>query len=143
VPPRKPIDASIIDRAPDEPPEAARALPANQVRRLSDLIANLQTELGATRAENEQLKAKIDLETEKAKLVKPYANKVFGFLCAYCAGVFVLLLFNGFHSWGFSMSNTVMGVLVGSTAAAAIGLVHTVVKGLFGPVGRISGRNPR
>ncbi len=63
--------------------------------------------------------------------MKPYADRVYGFLIGYCAIVTLILLAQGFRWWGFSLPESVLAVLAGSTAAAAIGLVGFVVSGLF------------
>jgi hypothetical protein len=136
VQPHKPLDPSIIDTAPDETPESQRNLISSQEREIWQLIASLQNRLETVSAENEELKAKVDLDTEKAKLARPYANKVFAFLCVYSLSVFGILLLCGSGYRGFSLSDQVLSFLVSSTAVSAIGLVHTVVKGLFGPLRR-------
>ena len=74
-------------------------------------------------------------EAARAQLIKPYAWAVLQFLCGYGAVVAALLFFQGFKTAGFHLNDTVMGVIVGSTAVSAIGLVLTVVRGLF-PVAR-------
>ena len=43
--------------------------------------------VGQLAAENDKLNAdlrKLDFEKVRATLIKPYANKIFYFLCAYC-----------------------------------------------------------
>lgn len=127
------IVASIIEKAPDETEEATKELNKDEEESIWKLLARLQNEYGSLLSENEQLKAKVDLGTEKAKLLKPYANKVYLYLCIYSTCVFLLLISSGFKLMGFWLETTVLSVLVGSTAISAIGLVHTVVKGLFGP----------
>jgi hypothetical protein len=57
----------------------------------------------------------------------------FGF-SAVIVSEYFLLLFAGFKKDGFALDTVVLSTLVGSTAVAAIGLVYTVVKGLFGPI---------
>lgn len=65
------------------------------------------------------------------KLRSAYAKKVYWYLISYsgfCAG---LLLLIGFKVHDFSLPETVLTVIVGSTAVSAIGLVGFVVNGLF------------
>lgn len=70
-------------------------------------------------------------EVARAQLIKPYAWAVLAFMSVYGFCMFLLLILQGFHPGGFHIHDGVMATLVGSSAAAAIGLVHTVVKGLF------------
>lgn len=83
----------------------------------------------------ELIRVSASSEVARAALIKPYAWAVLKFLCAYGGVVGVLLFFQGFGGDRFHINDGVMGVVVGSTAVAAIGLVHTVVKGLFPPGG--------
>lgn len=63
-----------------------------------------------------------------------YARWVFCYLVCYSLFTAALLLISGFKAHtGFDMQPEVLNFLVGSTAAAAIGLVAAVVTGLFRP----------
>lgn len=64
-------------------------------------------------------------------LRKNYANKVYTYLCVYSGVCAVMLVLSGWKVWGFELPSTVLSILVGSTATAAIGLVGFVVNGLF------------
>lgn len=66
------------------------------------------------------------------KLRWKYAKWVFCYLVWYSLTVLVLLVAAGFKILGFSLPENVLEFLVGSTAAAAIGLVLAVTTGLFG-----------
>lgn len=70
------------------------------------------------------------------KLRTAYAKSVFCYLVWYSLFVAVLLLLSGFEVCGFSLPESVLSFLVGSTAAAAIGLVYSVTNGLFSGVGK-------
>jgi hypothetical protein len=61
-----------------------------------------------------------------------YARWVFCYLVSYSSVVGVFLLLSGFRLFGFSLPNTVLEFMVGSTAVSAIGLVLAVTTGLFG-----------
>jgi hypothetical protein len=76
-----------------------------------------------------------DNEDKRANraLREKYAGKVYWYLCAYsiaCAG---FLMLSGFKVLGFNLSDSVLMIVTGSTAASAIGLVGFVVNGLFRP----------
>jgi hypothetical protein len=58
-----------------------------------------------------------------------YAKRVFNYLVGYSLAVLVLLVFSGLRQ--LFIADSVLSVLAGSTALAAIGLVGFVVKGLF------------
>lgn len=92
-------------------------------------FGELQDKLATAEAEVERLKG--SSEVQRAGLIKPYAWAVLWFVVAYGAVAAILLLLQGFHPLGFHIHDGVMSVIVGSTAVAAIGLVNTVVKGLF------------
>ncbi|MBC6438062.1 MAG: hypothetical protein GDA52_07970 [Rhodobacteraceae bacterium] len=65
-------------------------------------------------------------------LIKPFAEKAFWFMCAYCGAVFALLLLHGFGVvLGFSLPDSALDLLVGSTAVTVIGLVGMVLTGIF------------
>ena len=70
------------------------------------------------------------------KLRSAYARWVFCYLVWYSVFVAILLVASGFKICGFSLHEDVLKFLVGSTAAAAIGLVYAVTHGLFDGVGK-------
>ena len=87
-------------------------------------------------------KADVDLENAKLKLnaetvrtlnalIAPFANKAFWFMCGYCGIVGLMVFFHGFTFCGFSLPDSALNFLVGSTAAAVIGLVGMVLTGIF------------
>lgn len=65
------------------------------------------------------------------KLRWKYASWVFCYLVAYSIFVGVVLIAAGWGLLCFSLPSSVLEFLVGSTAAAAIGLVYAVTHGLF------------
>lgn len=84
-------------------------------------------------------------ETAKAQLIKPYAWAVLHFLYAYGGAAALLLFLQGFGGVGsiyFHLNDTVVAVIVGSTAVSAIGLVLSVVRGLFPVAKAQAGRQP-
>ena len=85
------------------------------------------TELGL---QNKSLEDLINLRQE-------YSKKVFIFLIVWSIGVGLVLIFQAFGIWGFSLPESVLNILVGSTTVNVIALVGLVVKGLF--PGRESG----
>ena len=106
----------------------------------SDPKAVLEAEAiaGADYYEQERQKVEVHGLREKNRdrrlnriLRKNYANAVMKYLCWYSVFVGVLLVLSGFNMFGFELPEAVLSFLVGSTAAAAIGLVLAVTQGLF------------
>lgn len=66
---------------------------------------------------------------------KEFASKIFYFLCVYMTVVFVLLLFAGIKglrsSLSFTLSDTVLLALLGTTTANVISIFIIVAKYLF------------
>jgi hypothetical protein len=69
-----------------------------------------------------------DTETILNKLIVPYARRAFIFMCVYCSAVFILLVVG---LVGYALPEKVLEILVGSTAAAVVGLVGMVLTGIF------------
>jgi hypothetical protein len=125
------VSASAIDDAPDEvttPQEQELSGDAKLLLAFNRLqIKNEELDAEVTR-----LKGKKTFDDVRASMAEPYANKVFGFLVGYCVFVAAVLIMDGFPCFGFHISDVVLGIIAGSTAVAAIGLVGFVVSGLFG-----------
>ncbi len=96
------------------------------------MVGELSAENERLRADIEGLKGQQAYDDVRTRMMEPYAGKVFRFLIGYCAFVGVVILLSGFKVGGFDISDTVLGIIAGSTAASAIGLVGFVVSGLFG-----------
>lgn len=60
-----------------------------------------------------------------------YAKAVYFYLVIYSSFAGLVVLLSGFNICGFLLPSSVLTALVGSTAVSAIGLVATVVAGLF------------
>jgi hypothetical protein len=56
---------------------------------------------------------------------------VYQYLVCCSLAAFLVLILQGTRYNGFQLDGTVMALIVGSTAVSAIGLVGTVVGGLF------------
>jgi hypothetical protein len=98
----------------------------------SDLVASLQERLDEVSSELKKTKTENQIEAVKAKMMEPYANKVFIFCCAYCFVVASIIISCGTPNGNLKLSDTVLSVIAGSTAVSVIGLVGIVVAGLFG-----------
>ena len=99
----------------------------------SELVAQLQNEVAELKSENKLLKDKQTVDQVRARMMEPYANKVFNLCAWYCVIVGVIIFACAEKSNGIELSDTVLSVIAGSTAVSVIGLVGIVVTGLFGP----------
>jgi len=97
-----------------------------------DLIAGLAARADAAESENTRLKAKKTIDDVKAQMMEPYANKVFSFVVFYCIVVALMLVASATAPRWFHLSDTILSIVAGSTAASVIGLIGIVVSGLFG-----------
>jgi hypothetical protein len=129
------LDPSIIDQAPLVD-NATLPQDPDYIDQLETLLFTLQAELDESQAEVERLSASKTVTQVRASMMEPFANKVFWFLCAYCAVAAVILILSGIAHNGFLLSDTILAILIGSTLVSAIGLVRVVVNGLFFPTAK-------
>lgn len=121
------LDPSVIDRAPDNVDgkiKQTRQELIVEVRRLRNENVVLSDDLERARAE-------VSVETQKARLLIPYSNKVFVYLCWFTGGVGLLIFLHGDSSNSFSLPTSVLDLLAGSSLASVVGLVGTILVGLF------------
>lgn len=125
------LDPSIIGDAPIEP--AAES--AKDGTEYLTVIGQLASELEEREAELIRLKGKKTVDEVRAQMLERYSDKVFCFVVLYCVAVGAMLLLAGFgDSTKFRLSDTILGIIAGSTAVSVIGLIGMVVSGLFGGV---------
>ncbi|TMM48276.1 DUF2207 domain-containing protein [Qipengyuania marisflavi] len=105
----------------------------------------LRNALSQVGAEKDALQAELELTQKRVRtiqilddLIEPMANKAFIFMCAYAGIVALLLIMHGFAGIAFSLPDSVLEFLVGSTAVTVIGLVGMVLTGIF-----VGARNKR
>ena len=129
--PTLPLDPSVIENAPveietiDGDNAQALAVAYEEIGLLSDALAESEAEIA-------RLEGLQTVEAVRARLIEPYANKVFWFVVGYCVVVGAFLLLDGFEAGGFGLKETTIGIIAGSTAIAVIGLIGMVISGLFG-----------
>ncbi len=125
-----PITVDDIDRAIANVPASGNDTPVaaedwkDAYTRLSQENALLKQELDKT----EKRVRTIEILDE---LIEPMANRSFIFMSAYCGVVGTIVVAHGFKILGFSLPESVLQFLVGSTAATVIGLVGMVLTGVF------------
>jgi hypothetical protein len=118
---------------------------ANQSSKLDHNLYEKYTELLAKHSEiaEEALELKSELSALRRQnktadildtLIVPYAGKTYLFMVFYCLAVGVLVASSG-YKWGaysfFSLEESTLNFLVGSTATAVVGLVGMVLTGIF------------
>ena len=123
------VDPEIILRAPVEIEGEKYSGPESEF--YADLVARLQSENEALRAELAAEKGEGNIRKIKAEMMRPFADKVFKFVCAYCGLVSIIIVLAGFEDNHFHLSDAVLTVIAGSTAVSVIGLVTIVLSGLF------------
>ncbi len=96
-----------------------------------NLVSDLQVENANLQAENDRLSAEIDPVIVKARLIRPFANRVFWFLNCYTIAVFTVLLLCRFKAGGFSLSDSVLLALAGTSFVSVGGSIGAIVTGLF------------
>ena len=80
--------------------------------------------------ETEQTNRETRFKAE-TKLRQFYAKSVIVFLAVYTCAVFTLVVLSGLKLWDFNLPDITLTTLVASISVAAIGLVRSVVVGLF------------
>jgi hypothetical protein len=123
-------DPKLIDEAPLSLPVVPEA---GDEERYFEMASTLAAELDSARAELSQLKAKKTIDDVRAGMLEGYSNKVFWFVAVYCSVVGIFLALAGWgHATDFSLSDTILSIIAGSTAVSVIGLIGMVISGLFG-----------
>src|ERR1700744_2632524 len=84
----------------------------------------------------EILKGKAELDSFKQDTGerKRHAKNIFKLTCVWVAGIYLLLLFQGFggvYKWPFHLSDSLMLAAIGSTTANIIGVFYIVVRYFF------------
>lgn len=126
-----PLTVEDIDRAPDNLPQSGPVDWEKKFHELSAKFTAVSEEKIGLLEENGHLRAQNSTRSLLDDLIKPYSLRAFVFMCFYCAFVGVLLVMDGFHTWGFRLADSVFQLLVGSTAVTVIGLVGMVLTGVF------------
>lgn len=120
----------MSDRSPSLVDEIPLPVVADQTDFLR-LLAIKDDEIRKLTAERDKEQGSREYDAARARLLEPYAHRIYWFLVGYCGTILGLLLLQGFRFWNFDLPESVLLVISGSTAVSAIGLVGFVVSGLF------------
>lgn len=126
-----PVKIEDLDRAPNALQVAPGAVDQNDFEAYRQKFTEVSEENIALKTEIEALKNRVRTSEILDSLIAPYAERAFGFMCAYCAGVAFMLLLSGGNVDGFHLDKEVLVLMVGSTAVTVIGLVGMVLTGIF------------
>lgn len=121
-----------LDRAPTTLPDA----PGNvdyqaQLATLQQRFTEVTTEKERLQQDFDDLKRGTTTIRELDKLIAPSARKAFTYMSLYSFGAFILLILDGSGWRGFNLDESVLELLVGSTAVTVLGLVGMVLTGIF------------
>lgn len=111
----------------------ARSLTAVKEKKQKDNI-DIKEDASVERRKNAETQSIIETNRDirvNRRLRWRYASWVFKYLVIYSFFVGLIVVLDGFGIFGFSIGESVLEFLVGSTAVSAIGLVYSVVNGLF------------
>ena len=76
----------------------------------------------------------LDRELEqKIEQRRKYAGDIFVLISIYLVAVFILLVLAGADDNGFTLSNSVLMVILGTTTTTVLGLFYVIVRHLFPP----------
>ena len=129
------ITVDDIDRAPTKLPVSSdKTYSSEQYDELLNRVGELGDENENLKELNRSLKIKKEAAEELNKLIGPYANKAYFYMCAYSVAVGFMVFASGADFWLFSsfdLDTSVLEFLVGSTAVTVIGLVGMVLTGIF------------
>ena len=124
VDPKK-IAQVTLEAEGDAPPDPDRT------QRLERELTELRETLAEKTAECDSALARNDAEAVKARMMRPFADKTFAFVCWYCVITAGLIILDGWVTNEIDIPDSVLTIIAGSTAVSALGLVSIVVSGLF------------
>lgn len=124
------IDPAIIESAPVEAGSQVPAIAQIGEGEYLAYVSELVTRLEAAESDNERLRGKETIDSVRAAMMRPYADKVFLFVVGYCLAVLALIIAQGLGC--ISLPEMLLNIIAGSTAVSVIGLIGIVVGGLFG-----------
>lgn len=125
------FDPDIINRAPTTPKRVDGAEDSDATSDLKQEIYELRRENITLQDDNTRFTTEISVESQKARLIIPYANKVFNFCCIYTFFAFSILFLHGYEIIKFNLDSSTVNLIAGSNLASVIGLIAIIAGGLF------------
>ena len=97
-----------------------------------------KTELVPTKPDTQTAQHQKDLQDAQLESFKQgielkakFSFRIFLLVIIWLAVVLLIIVFNGYGAWGFSLSDSVVITLIGSTTANILGLLVIVLKYVF------------
>lgn len=120
-----------LDRAPSSLPEPRNADHQLDLEKLRKRFSEVTAEKDRLQQDFDDLRRRATTIAELDKLIGPSAKNAFRYMSCYSAGSFTLLCLDGSNWRGFNLDESVLDLLVGSTAVTVLGLVGMVLTGIF------------
>lgn len=120
-----------LDRAPGSLPMVQPVDYEAELAVLRERFNEVTADKDRIQQDFEDLRRGSSTIAELDKLIAPSATKAFRYMSAYSTGSFLLLVLDGSHWRGFDLDESVLDLLVGSTAVTVLGLVGMVLTGIF------------
>ena len=120
-----------LDRAPVNLPVTEPVDYKGELETLRERFNEVTADKDRLQQEFEDLRRSSTTIAKLDKLIAPSANKAFRYMSAYSTGSFALLVLDGSHWRGFDLDESVLDLLIGSTAVTVLGLVGMVLTGIF------------
>lgn len=125
------IVISDIGTAVDSSPTSNEPVNHAEYNKLREQFARVSDEKFALKEELDRLQKRVRTGEILDELIKPYANKAFLFMVGYAVAALGILIADGAKFKEFDLPDSVLELLVGSTAVTVIGLVGMVLTGIF------------
>ena len=123
-----PLDPSIIDNSPDALPDETN----NETEDSKDkIISELRYKNAKLQDDRDAALSEITVSSQKARLLIPFSNKVFCFVAGYWIVAVVIIMLDGYKGNKFDFPDGVLTLLAGSTTVSIIGLLASIVTGIF------------
>jgi hypothetical protein len=123
-----PLDPSLINTSPLSL-DYDTILSEDEKRR-KHAINRLTVENALLTDELESTKARLDIKSQKALLLRPFSWWVLVFVSFYCIIIFAMIVLDGACE-SVNINGTVLGIVAGGTAVAVVGLISVILTGLF------------
>lgn len=120
-----------LDRAPSSLPEVQPVDYKSELETLRERFNQVTADKDRLQIDFDDLRRNRSTIAELDKLIGPSANKAFLYMSLYSLGTFLLLMLDGSGWYGFNLDESVLDLLVGSTAVTVLGLVGMVLTGIF------------
>ncbi len=131
--PERPQTVSLedLDRAPLSLPETQPVDYRGELQTLRERFNQVTADKERLQTDFDDLRRNRSTIAELDKLIGPSAKKAFVYMSLYSLGTFILLLLDGSGWKDFNLDESVLDLLVGSTAVTVLGLVGMVLTGIF------------